>query len=116
MSDFDLPNTDATLFQMRATSAERTLANAKSNTQGEDGCSDVDLEKASKQFESLLLNFMIREMRATVPESGLFPQSMAEDIYTSMLDEQMADVMAERGGIGISRMLIDQLNEGKTGE
>ena len=67
------------------------------------------LETASRQFESLLLNFMIREMRATVPESAIFPPSMAQEIFTSMLDEQYADSLAERGGIGLNRLIIDQL-------
>jgi flagellar protein FlgJ len=52
---------------------------------------------------------MIREMRATVPESTLFPPSMAQEIYTGMMDEQIAGEMAQNGGIGISRMIFNQL-------
>jgi flagellar protein FlgJ len=113
MADLNVSDTGRTLFQLRAASAEKNLASAESIRQG-DGSGGEGLEKASQQFESLLLNFMIREMRSTVPESGLFPRSMAEEMYTSMLDEELAGVMAERGGIGISRMLIDQLSEIKT--
>jgi len=99
---------DSTIFQLRASSADQTLSTARSGLQRNND-SDDPLENASKQFESLLLNFMIREMRATVPESTLFPPSMAEDIFKGMLDEQIAGEMAQNGGIGISRMIFNQL-------
>ena len=112
MSDFNPLIPDASILQLRASSAEQTLSAAKSGLR-RDSHSDADLENASEQFESLLLNFMIREMRATVPESTLFPQSMSEEIFTDMLDEQIAGEMSRSGGIGISRMIFNQLKGGK---
>ncbi|MBC2711728.1 MAG: rod-binding protein [Desulfosarcina sp.] len=112
MSDFNLLATDATVFKLGTASADRTLSAAQSGVR-RDSHSDADLEKASEQFESLLLNFMIREMRATVPESTLLPPSMTEEIFTGMLDEQIAGEMAQNGGIGISRMIFNQLKGGK---
>jgi flagellar protein FlgJ len=109
MADLNPMDMDSTIFQLRASSADKAFSAAKSGLR-HDGESDVDLEDASKQFESLLLNFMIREMRATVPESALFPPSMAEEIFTGMMDEQIAGEMAQNGGIGISRMIFNQLN------
>jgi len=101
-------DSDASIAQARALSSQRSVAALSSQTQKET-CSDADLQEASEQFESLLLNFMIREMRATVPESDLLPRSMAEEIFTDMLDEKIADDMAESGGIGLSRMIFNQL-------
>jgi len=92
----------------RGSSTDRSVAALSSQTQKET-CTDNDLKEASEQFESLLLNFMIREMRATVPESGLLPRSMAEEIFTDMMDEKIADDMAKSGGIGLSRLIFDQL-------
>jgi flagellar protein FlgJ len=108
MSDFSPMGADSTLVQLRASSADRTLSSATSGSRRTRKFS-CRPEKASEQFESLLLNFMIREMRATVPESTLFPQSMSQDIFTGMLDEQIAGEMAQNGGIGISRMIFNQL-------
>jgi len=108
MADVNPMDMDSTIFQLRTSSADKTLSAAESGLR-HDGDSDADLENASKQFESLLLNFMIREMRATVPESTLFPPSMAEEIFTGMMDEQIAGEMAQNGGIGISRMIFNQL-------
>jgi Rod binding domain-containing protein len=34
---------------------------------------------------------------------------MADEIFTGMLDEQIAGEMAQNGGIGISRMIFNQL-------
>jgi len=108
MADFNPMDMESTIFQLRASSADQTRSAAESGLR-RDVHSEADLENASRQFESLLLNFMIREMRATVPESTLFPPSMAEEIFTGMMDEQIAGEMAQNGGIGISRMIFNQL-------
>lgn len=108
MSPIDALNSDSSAFHLRAAGAQRKLDQAASDA-GRVDRSDADLKRACRQFESLLLHFMIREMRATVPESTLFPPSMAETIYTGMLDEQLAQEMADSGGIGIARMIFDQL-------
>jgi flagellar protein FlgJ len=108
MSDGIPMNADSTIFQLQTASADRIRTSATSGLR-RSGDSAADLKAASEQFESLLLNFMIREMRSTVPDSALFPQSMADEIYTGMLDEQTAKEMAKNGGIGISRMIFEQL-------
>lgn len=117
MSDINPMDIDSAMFQMRTADSERTLRDVKSSQGAGKNTSDKEeLEEVSRQFESLLLNMMIKEMRATVPESGLFPESMAKDIFTSMLDEQYADAMSENGGIGLQRLLVDQLQNPKTGK
>lgn len=112
MSDFNPLGTDATVFRMHASGDDRTLSRVRSGLR-RDGEADADLEKACEQFESLLLGMMIREMRATVPESGLLPESMAETLFTGMLDEQYAGEMAENGGMGLAGMIFNQLKGGR---
>ncbi len=68
-----------------------------------------ELEEAAKQFESLLLHEMIKAMRKTVPEGGLTEQSFGRKIFTEMQDEENATTMATMGGIGLHRILVDQL-------
>ncbi len=109
MADINRMDVHAAMFQLRASRADKAIAAAEPGQRCE-GQSDAELENASKQFESLLLNFMIREMRATVPESTLFPPSMAEEIFTDMMDQQISGEMAQHGGIGIARMIFNQLN------
>ena len=98
----------AALLQTRSSSTDRQVADVQLKLQKQRHA-NADLQEASKQFESLMLHFMIREMRATVPESVLFPRSMAEDIFNGMLDETIAGEMAQNGGIGLSRMIFEQL-------
>ena len=48
-------------------------------------------------------------MRSTMPESGMnsFP---GKDMYTMLLDQKVAEDLAERGsGMGIQEMLVRQL-------
>ena len=111
MAEINSLNTDSAMFRLRTANADRALATPARLQR--DAYSDTDLQRASEQFESLLLNFMLREMRATVPESALFPQSMTEEIFTGMLDEQVAEKISKNGGIGISRMLFNQLKSEK---
>ncbi|BBO73695.1 hypothetical protein DSCW_11120 [Desulfosarcina widdelii] len=108
MADLNGFDPGISIAQARASSADRSLA-ALASKERKETCTDAELQEASEQFESLLLNFMIREMRATVPESSLLPRSMAEEIFTGMMDEKIAGDMAESGGIGLSRLIFDQL-------
>lgn len=114
MNDIKGMDMAAALFQSRASSTDRQAAGVQSKLQNQRSA-NADLQEASEQFESLMLHFMIREMRATVPESTLFPRSMAEDIFNGMLDETIAGEMAQNGGIGISRMIFEQLQGVKPG-
>ena len=108
MSDSVPMNVSSAIFQLKTSSADRIRSTVTSGL-SRPGDPTADLKAASEQFESMLLNLMIREMRSTVPESTLFPESMAKEIFTGMLDEQTAGEMAKNGGIGISRMIFEQL-------
>ena len=70
---------------------------------------DPELEKACQDMESIFLNYLLKEMRNTINKSGLINGGTAENIYTGMLDTEMSKVISERGGIGLSKILQDQL-------
>lgn len=65
------------------------------------------LKAAAKQFEGLFINMMLKSMRDAVPKSGM-NESPAQKTYTSMLDQQLSQNIAQRG-IGIADMMIKQL-------
>ena len=70
------------------------------------------LMDACRGMESIFLNMMLKEMRKTIPKGGLFPDSLAKDIYTSMFDQQVCDEMTRAGkGIGIAEMLFEYFSE-----
>jgi Rod binding domain-containing protein len=68
-----------------------------------------EIKKAAKQFESYFLKHMLEEMRQTVPEGGLFEKGFSDDIYTGMLDDEYASLLADHGGIGLAAVLERQL-------
>jgi len=70
---------------------------------------DPELRDACRQMESLFIHHLFEEMRATIPRSGFISGGRAEEIYTSMLDAEMAAKISEKDGIGLSQMLLHQL-------
>jgi len=73
--------------------------------------SHSDLKKACIEFESIFVAYLMKEMRSTIPKSGLISGGKAEEIYTSMLDSELAKEIALNGGIGLSTRLYEQLSE-----
>ena len=73
------------------------------------GKDDPKLQAACKEMESLFINYLIQQMRATIDKSGFISGGRAEEIFTSMLDVELARKMSDAGGIGLSSMLLEQL-------
>jgi flagellar protein FlgJ len=67
------------------------------------------LAKVSKDFESIFLNYMLKQMRKTVPEDSLMGTSNAKDIFTEMYDETLSNELAKAGGIGLGALMYKQL-------
>ncbi|MGD9081524.1 MAG: rod-binding protein [Desulfobacterales bacterium] len=86
------------------------MQNAKKSAHSGQG-TDPKLRDVSRQMESLFIHHLLKEMRATIHKSGFISGGRAEEIYTSMMDAEMAVKIAERGGIGLSEMLLDQLSD-----
>lgn len=63
---------------------------------------------AAQQFEALFLNMMLKSMRDATPREGLFDDSNTQ-LYTSMLDSQLAQSLSKGKGIGLADMLVRQM-------
>lgn len=69
------------------------------------------LKKACADFESVLVYSLFKSMRKTIPASGLLDKFPGKDTYTMMMDQKVAEDMAARGdGLGIQKVLFNQLN------
>lgn len=66
------------------------------------------LEDVAAQFESIFLQQMLKSMRDATIKSDLFDSSQM-DTYQSMADQQLAVSLAESGGIGLARMMVEQM-------
>lgn len=72
--------------------------------------SEKDIEKVSRDFESVFLHKLLTAMRKTVPKSGLL-ESFASDMYESMMDEEMSKEMAKNKGMGMGEMIYKDLSQ-----
>lgn len=72
---------------------------------------DAALKAAARQFESLLVNMMLKSMREATESGGLF-DSEEHKLYTSMLDQQVAQGLGAKG-IGLADIMVKQLAQAK---
>jgi len=71
-------------------------------------------EVASEEFETYLIEMMIKEMRKTVPK-GMFSSSSME-LFTELMDKAIAREIAESGGMGLASSMLQHMGEEKSTE
>ena len=86
----------AGVFSLAATGNARTIAAAGVKP---------ETPASFKRFEAMVLQTFIQSM---LPKDGaaVYGKGVAGDMWKSLLSEKIADVMAERGGIGISDRIL----------
>ncbi|MEO6699408.1 MAG: rod-binding protein [Paraperlucidibaca sp.] len=62
----------------------------------------------ARQFESVFLQMMLKSMRETVGEGGLFDNESMKT-YQGMFDNQLALSLSQQGGIGLAESIAKQL-------
>jgi len=72
---------------------------------------DQKLRKACADFEAVLINYMLKSMRKTLPGDSMFGSSQQKEVYESMYDQEMAGKIAEGNGLGIGQALYRQLQK-----
>ena len=72
------------------------------------------MKQASKQFEVMFMSMVLKSMREATPSDGLFG-SQSEKMYTSMLDQQLAQNLSGRG-LGLADAMYAQLSRMAGGE
>lgn len=100
---------DSKLLQLQGLQkpqGSKGLANAKSPLPP-----GKDAEKAATQFEALLLHQMLKEMWNTVPKDGILAGSHEEEMYRDMLNEGIANDIAEKHSIGIKDVLVRDMKK-----
>lgn len=64
-------------------------------------------QAAAEDFESYLVEMLLKEMRKTIPK-GMF-SSQAMDTFTEMMDKAIAQDIAEAGGLGFADAMFAQM-------
>ncbi len=68
------------------------------------------LRAAAQQFEALFLQMVLKSMREATPRAGLFDSDQSR-LYESLLDQQMSQVLAAKGGMGLAKLIETQLSQ-----
>lgn len=69
----------------------------------------ANIERACQDFESLLLGSLLKAMRGATNAFGTDEKSAGSGIMTEMMDEHLAAAVAKGGGLGLGKVLMDQL-------
>lgn len=67
------------------------------------------LRDATEQMEGVFVSYLMKALRSTVPNGGN-PDAPGADLYGSLLDEHMAQVIANDTNGGIAEALYRQLS------
>lgn len=71
---------------------------------------DKKLKEACEGFETIFLNKLWKDMRESVPKEG-YLHSKEEESYVSMFDQELMKKMSAAGGIGLGKMLYENLSD-----
>ncbi|MBK35697.1 MAG: hypothetical protein CME26_09245 [Gemmatimonadetes bacterium] len=71
---------------------------------------DEKLRKTAEEFESIFLFQMLKQVRNAMHKEEFLNGGMAEEMFTGMLDEEYAKVMAKSRSTGIAEVLYQQLS------
>ena len=72
------------------------------------------MKQASKQFEVMFMQMMLKSMREATPSDGMYTNQQ-EKMYTSMLDQQLAQNLSGRG-LGLAQAMYAQLSRNMGGD
>lgn len=67
------------------------------------------LKKQAEDFEGVFLNLLTKEMFATAKSDNGFGGGFGEETWRSIQSEQLANSMAQNGGLGIADQLLGDM-------
>ena len=73
------------------------------------------IQETARQFEALFVQTMLKAMRDASPGEGMGESDQTE-FYRDMYDQQMALHLVKGRGLGIARMLVSGIGEGRPDE
>jgi murein DD-endopeptidase MepM/ murein hydrolase activator NlpD len=93
--------------------ATASVSKALSANGRTDGADALKREQAAQEFASLLFLEVLKAMRAALPQEGLLEnESLSRDIYNSMMDAEIAKVMAKRDATSFVKTVEKSLTKG----
>ena len=71
-----------------------------------EGQNSQQLRRTAEELEGLFLGLLLKSMRGTVSEGGLFKEGTDAKLYKDMFDQEVGRSLARRGGIGLADMIV----------
>jgi flagellar protein FlgJ len=94
-----------------------TQAAGKNNSSKNSGEETRKLKKVCQDFESIFTYNLLKNMRNTIPKGSESNQLAGKDTYNMIMDQKVAEEISKKGnGVGIQKMLFDQLNKNNVKE
>jgi peptidoglycan hydrolase FlgJ len=78
---------------------------------GSTGNNQNSLKQLCQDFESIFINSLFQEMRKSIPDEGYLEHDPGKDIFQEMMDTEVAGEMSRKGGLGLGRLLYEQLRD-----
>ena len=66
-------------------------------------------KKVAREFESLMVNEMLKSMRTTTGKDTVLSGGRGEEIFSSLLDQEYAQTIAGQGTLGLAKFIEQQL-------
>lgn len=70
---------------------------------------DPQTLKAAEGMEAMFLDYMMNQMRKTVPKESMDLENTGTEVYRSMLDSEVAQKAARAGGVGLADQIVAYL-------
>jgi Rod binding domain-containing protein len=78
---------------------------------GPEAAKDARQKQALQELERFFAYTLLKEMRRTTGNNGLFDDSSAQKMHMELLDDALAKGIAESGQLGIASMIEAQLRQ-----
>ena len=72
---------------------------------------DATLRQACADFESIFIYYILKSMRKSLPQNGLFDNTHEQKVYKSIADQAMSENIAGGRGMGLGKLLYNQLKQ-----
>lgn len=69
----------------------------------------AQLEKSAKEFEGFFMDIVMKSMRESAQEPGIFGDSNETKLFQSMLDTEYSKMTGDKGRIGLADAIVRQL-------
>lgn len=79
------------------------------NTEHQVVLEKAKLKNACEDFEAVLTNILFKTMRESIPKGDPESRDSAMELYESMLDETVAQELSHGPGLGLGKLLYQQL-------